>query len=348
MKICLVNASNPLNVSLESDSYTDFRGGRASCFEGDKCIKQCRSWHGWPYALETEFFVFGKDGFNGVFNYDGIVILVNRDMQAVLPLVKKLKLMKKKVAISFHEGVGDLIGSSGIPNENPALRWVGLYDLVQAADFYVNLFGQMQTFFEGWFGKNKVKYCQHGTVTDWEAIKIHRVPFDERPYDILIGTRTLNQRLPRNTMVTLGVANKFANEGKKVLYISEDGDVKELFKKIGFDKIEVQVGARSWEEWLKLIAKCKVVAHFDDSLNLGQIAADCAMMDVACVGSTCWNNEIQETGDSGQSDVLSNLISGYIEHNGISMLNNVRYRNNFYNTLHPDRVKERLLEIFNE
>src|SRR5690348_5486699 len=109
MKICVINCSNPLNVSIEHDVYTDFRNGRASCFDGDKCIKQCRSWHFWPYCLESEFFVYGKEGWQGVFNYDAIIILVNRDMQAVLPLVKKLKLMKKKVAISFHEGVGDLI-----------------------------------------------------------------------------------------------------------------------------------------------------------------------------------------------------------------------------------------------
>lgn len=338
MKICILNASNPATtLDLEYDSYTDFRMGRASCFEEDRCIKVCRSWHNWAYALETEFFVYNKPGWQGCYAYDAIVILVNRHIEEVLPIVKKLKLMKKKVAVSFHEGVGDFLAGSGMPGENVFNRWVGLYDLVKEADFYLNIFGQMQCFFEGWFGKEKVRYCSHGAPTDWVAIKKHQIPYNERRYDILIGTRTFNQRLTRNTLIALGVANKFANEGKRVLYLSEDKNMHFLLERIGLNKIEHKQGPLQYEEWLKLIADCRVVAHHDSSLNLGQIVADCALMNVQCVGSSTSFALENDVDDRNNAAILEQLIRTHKREADKS----------FLTTIGPDYIKERLMEIWN-
>lgn len=298
MKICVLNASNPNTNQLESDEYVDYRQGRASCFNGQERVKQCTSWHSWAYALETEFFVYNKDKWQGCLQYDAVIVLVNRDIPAVMPLIKKLKLMKKKVAVAFHEGVQDLITGSGLQNENLANRWVALADLVKEADFYVNLFGQMQPFFEGWFGKNKVKYCSHGAPVDWNHGFV--IPWDERPYDILVGTRTFGQRLSRNTLVTLGTLNGFAKQtGKSVHFLSEDGDVAPLLKRIGMDSITAHQGPLAWVDWLKFLAQFRVVAHFDQSMNLGQICYDAAMVDVVSVGSTTWNNMLLHTDDGG-------------------------------------------------
>lgn len=343
MRLCVLNASNPIQHQVEHDVYVDYRMGRKSCFEGERCVKQCTSWHSLSYALETEFFVYGKDKWQGCYQYDGILILVNRDIHALVPLVKKLKLMKKKVAISFHEGVQDLISGSGMKHEDLGSRWIDLYEIVGLADFYMNWLGQMETFFEGWFGEDKVKYCSHGAPIDWK----HGFdgPWQDRPYDILVGTRTLGQRLSRNTLVSLGTLNRFAKRyNKSVHYLSEDGDIAPLLNKIGLSNITIHKGPLPWVEWLKFLSKFKVVAHMDESLNLGQICYDATMVKTLSVGSTCWNNMLLSTDDGGSSDALTVLLENvFIKENDDDYRKCMEI---FSREIHPNKVRENLLKIF--
>lgn len=342
MTIAVINASNPgSTLALEADEYVDYRQGRSSCFDGSKRLKQASSWHSWPYAMETEFFVYNKQGWEGVYKYQNIIVLVNRDIELVFPLIRKLKLMKKKVAVSFHEGVQDLITGSGVSGENLARRWTFLYQLVQEADFYINLFGQMQYFFIGWLGENKVKYVSHGAPIDWNHG--FTKPISERKYDILVGTRTFNQRLSRNTFITLGVVNKFAKEGKSVHFLSEDGDVGPLFKTIGFENIQVHQGPLQWTQWLEFLSNFKMLVHHDNSSNLGQVCYDCAMVDVLPVGSTTWNNILLGSDDSGDAGNLHNLIWNHFKHGNIPAVDKMFY---FQKEIHPNRIKQNLEEIF--
>lgn len=343
MKICVLNASNPsTTLSLEVDTYVSYREGRRSCFDGQKVLKPCRSWNAWTYALETEFFVYGKDKWQGCYQYDGIILLVNRDIHSLIPLVKKLKLMKKKVAVSFHESVSDLITSSGLPNEDLAQRWVGLYDLVQECDFYLNIFGQMQSFFEGWFGVKKVKFANHCAPLDWNHG--FSKPISERKHDILIGTRTFQQRLPRNTLVALGTLNGMKD--RDVHFVSEDGDVEPLFKRIGLTNIKVHKGPMSWENWLKFMSNFKIVAHMDGSLNLGQICMDAAMVDVLPVGSITWLNTLLGTTDFGSSEVLKERIKKYDIDRFLKSFTDSYFLSEFKQIIHPDTAKKTLLEVF--
>jgi hypothetical protein len=339
MKICVLNASNPNTVQLESDEYVDYRMGRASCFNGQQRVKQCTSWHSWPYALETEFFVYNKDKWQGCLQYDAVIVLVNRDIPAVMPLIKKLKLMKKKVAVSFHEGVQDLITGSGVQNENLANRWAALYDLVQEADFYVNLFGQMHPFFEGWFGQNKVKYCSHGAPIDWDHG--FTIPWGKRPFDILVGTRSFGQRLSRNTLVTLGTLNSFTKY-YSVHFLSEDGDVSSLLKRIGMGGIKVHQGPLAWTDWLKFLAQFRVIAHFDKSMNLGQVCYDAAMVDVMPVGSTTHNNIELGTDDHGDLNNFIYQVEFALQHR---LCWNDKLRN-WKDWIHPDTIKSNLEDLF--
>lgn len=341
MTIAILNASNPgSTLPLEADSYVDYRQGRATCFEGARRIKQCSSWHSWPYAMETEFFVFNKPGWEGVYKYNNIVVLVNRDIDLVFPLVRKLKLMKKKVAISFHEGVQDLITGSGAGEENLAKRWTFLYQLVQEADFYINIFGQMSSFLRGWLGQDKVKYCSHGAPLDWDHG--FTKPKNERPFDILVGTRTFNQRLSRNTLVTLGIVNNFAKNGKSVHFLSEDGDVGPMLKNIGFNNINFHQGPLNWVDWLKFLSNFKMLVHHDTSSNLGQVCYDCEMVDVYAIGSTTWNNKLMQNDDGGDTRrteyMINKILSGDDHNEGM--------RHFFRVEIYPDKVKQNLLEIF--
>lgn len=347
MKICVLNASNPNTIHLEADEYVDYRDGRKSCFNDQEIIKKCSSWHSWAYALETEFFVYKKNKWEGCYQYDGVIILVNRNIEQVIPLVKKLKLMKKKVAISLHEGGQDLLGGSGIPNENIAERWINLFDIVKEADCYINIFEQLNDFFEGWFGEDKVRYCSQAAPVDWEYE--HTFSWGDRPYDILIGTRTLNQRLSRNTLITLGAVNGIARKyGYKVNYLSEDGDVSGLLKRIGIDYVNVIRGPLSWSEWLKFVEKHRLLVHFDQSLNLGQICYDAAIVGTIPIGSTTSNNMWLGTDDFGDTHKLCKKI--------VECINNESIRNIYFQRLsdfrklliHPNVVKENLLRTFEE
>jgi hypothetical protein len=317
MKICMLNASNPgETLRYETDEYVDLRCGPDSdeVFKDGKVLKQFNSWHAWPADLNSEFFVYGKSNWQNCYKYgwDGVIILVNRDIHSLVPLVRKLKAMKKKVAISFHEGVQDLITSSGMPGEIPYQRWVGLYDLVKEADYYFNIFDQFQSFFEGWFGKDKVKFVPHVALNNTglsEHLDGFIQPLKDRPYDVLIGTRTFGQRLNRASLVSLATLNGLANEhGFSVHYLSEDGDVGPLLKRMGLEKIVTHVGPLSWIDWLKFLGQYRVVAHFDNSFNLGQICFDAMRVSTIPVGGVTSNNILLKTEDGGDSNVFKQKV----------------------------------------
>src|SRR5690242_13839568 len=103
MKICVINCSK--DPKDELDRYVDLRE-RTSCFDDQgRIIKKCQSFHSMAYCLSTEFFVYGFPGWEGVFKYDGIIVLVERNIKNVIPLLVKLKVMRKKVCLMFHEGI---------------------------------------------------------------------------------------------------------------------------------------------------------------------------------------------------------------------------------------------------
>jgi hypothetical protein len=344
MKICVLNASNPgPTMVLETDSYVDYRMGRASCFEGSERVKQCSSWHSWAYALESEFFVIGKPGWERVYEYDAVIILVNRDMELLKPLVRKLGLMKKKTAISFHEGVQDLTAGSGVNGENVALRWIQLVDLVKESTFYINIFGQMVPFFEGLFGKDKVKFCSHAIPSDWNHG--FSKPLRERKYDFLIGTRTFNQRLSRNTLASLATMNRYAKEGCSVHYLSEDGDVSSLFGKLGFSDIVVHKGPLSWTDWLKMVSDFRFLVHHDTSSNLGQIVYDASLVDVLTLGSTTWNAICLDVDDGGSLKKLDYLIHHALTDSDWLFSRN-RCMKDFKNDHSPNHIRWILESVF--
>lgn len=319
MKICLLNASNPgETLRFESDEYVDLRCGPDSeeVFKDGKVLKQFNSWHAWAADLKTEFFVYGKSNWQNCYKYDGIIILVNRDIHLLLPLVKKLKTMKKKVAISFHEGVQDLITSSGAPNEVPHHRWIGLYNLVKESDFYINIFDQFDDFFWGWLGEEKVRSVPHVSLYNKglsEHLEPYIKPLKDRPYDVLIGTRTLGQRLNRASLVSLCTLNNLAKKGVSVHYLSEDGDVTPLFKQMGLENIVCHVGPLSWVDWLKFLAQYKIVAHFDNSFNMGQICFDAMRVKTYPIGGVTTNNIRIGTSDEGDSELLLSMTD-YVLH----------------------------------
>ncbi len=309
MKICVLNASNPTSrtLALESDEYVDYRDGKLKCFNGDNLIKRASSWHSWAYATEGEFFVYQKSKWEGALKYDAIIILVNRDMLEVIPLIKKLKLARKQVAISFHEGVQDLTAHPSDSGENVFKRIGDLISVVKHADCYLNLFPSYNEFFWGMFGRDKVKSVLHSGMYEW--LPSFKTPPSERPKNILIGTRTFSQRLLRNTLMSTFALSHFCKENnyKFSLFVEDPINIAEFTKYLdglGVNNVEVVKGPmKKWEDWVQFISQFRAIYHADYSLNFGQLCLDGALVDTVCVGSTTTNNILARTDDTGRFDV---------------------------------------------
>lgn len=332
--ICILNASNPKQLHLESDEYVDLRD-RKSCFKDGKIVKHCRSWHSWAYSLETEFFIYNKQGWPGVFKYDNVIILVNRDIQEIIPLIKKLKGMNKKVALAYHEGVQDLLYDP--------MKLIPLQEAVHEAGVFINFLGQYGDFFKGLFPKAKVIQVNHTNPYDWEYPNIKS--WDERTGDILIGTRTLNNHLSRNTLVSIATLSTWQriNKSRKVDWICEDkGDIQGYLDKLGFDNINLHRGPLEYNDWLDFISNYKYIVHMDTSQNLGQISLDALMVDAIAVGGSTWINFISRTDTSYPTNLFSLVVKDThklrLEHGKDFEIN--------FRELKPDYIKKKLIEVF--
>lgn len=280
MKTCLINCSNPINTAPEADEYVDYREGYAACFNGDKILKKCRSWHSLPAAFGSEFFVYGKPKWQGVYKYDSIMVLINRDPSAVMPLIKKLKTMKKKVVVGFHENMDDFM----LQCMNP--QWlVEVIKLVDACDGYLNVIPQAHAYFEELFGEGKVLSTYHVTPFGYLDTSEMSLPYVRRQ-GIFVATRTFNQRLKRNTLLSLLAANKVARKHKTfVTYLNEDPwDAQGLMRILKLERVKVIQGSVPYIEWLKLLGRHKLIINYDMAGTLGQVASDAALVNNVAFG----------------------------------------------------------------
>ena len=285
-KIAVLNACNPIHVERESDVYVDYQDG--NFFDGDTMIKKCVSWHSIPAAFETEFHVYKKEGWQGIFKWDHILVMVKDDPKELFPLISKLKLMKKTVGIAFHEN-----GNYFSLKAND-LAWLHeLKSLVEMGDYFWNLNVPLEEFFSQVFDV-PIFSCWHAFPHDWNHG--FTVPIENRE-GIFIGTRTLSQNLKRNTLFSLGVANKIAAENKTfATFFCEDKiDLKFMQSyliNLGLENTRIIPGPLPYESWLKLIATHKVLFQMDASDTLGQVVGDAVLVGVPSVGGTTVNSHL--------------------------------------------------------
>lgn len=314
MSVCILNASFPVNIGQELDEYVDYRQGLNSCFSGDKIIKKCISWHSIAAAHESEFFVYKKPGWERCYEYDHVLVLIREDLNYVEPLINKLKLMKKKVGISFHENGQHFLEFC----QN--LNWLRDFKtLTDKSDYYLNCNESLERLFLEITNK-KVFTTTH--AVPHEFCKQFTVERENRK-DILIGTRSFSQWLCRNTIVSLSHANYIAKKYncEATFLCSDQVDTNELslyLKQIGLEKINVSKAGLSYEDWIKTIARHKCIMHADQSETLGQIAADACSVMVPCYGSTSMNNFIagtnsfmSETSKKLEDDIRSDFSNSW-------------------------------------
>lgn len=331
-KLCLINCSNPNTTHLESDEYIDYRSRFNSFFSGDKILKRCTSWHSLAAATETEFFVYNKDKWQGVYQYDDILMLVNRDLMNLIPLLQKLKLMKKKVILAYHEGIQDL---TRYPE-----KYLQLKQLVeQHASGYYNVIFQYHPFFQSFINKPVVSFG-HGAPIEWQ----HSFKKDIKDRKgILIATRSLrNDFLTRNTFIAIASLCKSFPE-ETITYLNEDGiQGKDYIAQFGFQNLFIIDGALPYEEWLNLISTHKLIAHFDQSQNLGQVCADGAMVDVLSVGSTTGNATLTLT-DNHDLDYFLKDVKYWLN---AKVKDQLFYLNLLKEQICFDATKKKMIEMF--
>lgn len=294
MSFCVLNASFPVFIEKELDNYVDYRQGIDSCFSGDKIIKKCVSWHSLSVAHETEFFVYKKQGWEGCLKYDSVLVLVRDDINHVEPLIKKLKLMKKKVSLGFHENASHFLQLS------QDLNWLGTFKkLLDSVDYYWNANNSLTSLFSE-LSKTKVLTTSHAVPHDFcNKFKVKT----ENRKGIIVGTRTFSQWIPRNTLVSLASASYLSKKyGEPVTYVSGDNiprdHLQAHLKDLGFCNINVIEGGMSYEDWLKTIAKHKCLIHADCSETLGQVVADSCSVGVPAYGGSSYNNVIASTSET--------------------------------------------------
>lgn len=294
MTLALINASNPINTQIEWDEYVDYRKGPEACFDGSKIVKRCNSWHSVPCAMRGEFFVYGKPGWQGIFKYDKVIVLVNRDLGAVFPLIKQLKLDKKrKVLVGFHESADDFFQQVS-PYHNSDQLWARrFFDLVKESDGLCNVMISYDEWFKSWLKKPVLSIFHAAPYTEWKHG--FTVPISERE-GIMVGTRTFNQRLRRNTLQALWMALFTAEElDTHVTWVCEEPFSKEQlneFFALPTQRLNFIKGPLAYEEWVKTIAKHKVLFHFDYSCTLGQLALDAALVDVPLIGGNAEHSQM--------------------------------------------------------
>lgn len=342
MKLGLINASNPVNTKIEWDEYVDYRdGGYEACFNKDGPIKKVRSWHSIPALFSGEFCVYNKKHWQNIFKYDVVLVLVNRDLNDVAPLIKKLKLLKKKVLVGFHENFDDF------QLQCMDLNWLPrLQALVSEADGYLNVIPQAESFFlEVFKEKNVINTLHPAPFGIWDTSNLV-TPFEKRE-GIMVVTRTLNQRLRRNTIFALFVANKVAKSSETfVTYLTEDPIEEGYFKSIGLDRIKVLRGPLDYKDWLKLLGRHKLLCHFDKSGTLGQVVTDAALVGNMVFGGNTDNN-IQSFSDCASIEDFSEELEGWIgsfelEEEITSHISQIKRKTN------PEAVKRNLIDQIGE
>ena len=278
MKICLVNASNPI-TSNGNDGYFDFRDYHS--WEDAKW----RSWHSIPAALQTEFFAYNGENFHRVYEYDGVILLANHQPQLLIPFVKKLKTMGKIVVVGYHEGFGDFMWAA---QNNSFVK--NFKALVNEADAYWNVIPSAANVFMSLFRKVIVNSLHAVPLEEWQ----HEFtkPPEERE-GIFIASRSIEQRLSRNHIAAVAIADLAAHMlGTYATYVTEE-EVPPIMK--NFTRVQIIKGPLSYVNWLELMSRHKIVFHYDNSHTLGQPVMDALLVDLPCIGGNSENNVESET-----------------------------------------------------
>lgn len=301
MRICAIEGSRPRSQS--NDPYVDFRN--YTSFEDAKW----RSWQSIPCALKTEFFPYNGTNFHECYKYDAFIVLFNDDPEYLIPFVKKLKLMGKKVAVGYHESFDDLMLRC-----SHDFDWLkNAKNLVKESDFYLNVCPSFKRDVELLFEKESVHTYHAAPFGKYDSFK---KKFQDRS-GVLITTRSFNQRLRRNTLWSIIQVNEYCKKNNtNFTFVCED----RISRLPAFDRMVAMAGPLSYNDWIELISRHRFVYGMDEAKTLGQVNLDAALVGVVGFGGNSENNKLTNSCNDifeidydrdyqGQISTLENLCS---------------------------------------
>jgi hypothetical protein len=203
-----------------------------------------------------------------------VLLVLRRDLKACLRALRQLKNEKRLVAVSLKESglhqVAQLLGDA----ENLIL----FREICGLADGCLASTPDLVGIYSAAGGRN-VRFIPTPYPVDAEQWNFAR-PLAERA-GIFIGTREWD--VPsRNHAATLLLAGSL---GTPVTVVNEDGRAgRKRLSAAGIPSLEIVEGRRPYADYLRLIARHRIVLQLDRGAVPGQVAGDALLCGVPCVG----------------------------------------------------------------
>ncbi len=212
-----------------------------------------------------------------------VLLMLRRDLDACLDALKELKRAGKTVAVSLKESgahqVAELLGK--------AKNLARFQEICAHADGCVSSSQNLVALYRSVLRPEdaaRVEFIPTPYPVE-DARWDFSAPISERA-GVLVGTREFDV-LSRNHLAAVLAAGHLANtSGETLTVVNRDGRTgRSLLEKLGMgEKLRVIEKPLPYPDYLRLIARHKIVFQLDRSAVPGQVAGDALLCRVPCVG----------------------------------------------------------------
>lgn len=303
MKFGLVNAhwiNRPEQITLH------FRDFSKSDHWRDSTSHPPIAWHSFAALMNGEHLPIPEgDWEKRIFNYDFVILTALDIPQSLIDLAHRMREQGIVVAGAFVEGI-----SSFLYLCRDLEYLLSFRRFTEACIFFLNATHRSYNRFFEDIARCPVHYLHFGYPYRYGLEMQKEI---KKRKGILVGTRGFQPTsvLRRNTLISLVMASKLARayDTYVTLIVEETYPLKELFRELDLTNVRVKFH-RAYYNWLSLVARHRMVLNYDFTSAVGQIAADCGMANVPCVGGNgdfsriIWSDLAYETQNLDEVSLL--------------------------------------------
>ena len=208
---------------------------------------------------------------------NAVLLLLRRDLKPSLRALEFLKAAGKRVAISWKE--------SGLHQVSAQLASAANRDLFRkicaASDGAISSVPELISLYQA-FGAQRVAFIPTPYPVDDARWNFETAVSERR--GIFIGTREFD--VPsRNHLLALLLASSLADAQTPVTVFNVDGrSGRKQLAALRIPHLEIIEGRRAYSEYLRIMARHRLVLQLDQSAVPGQVAGDALLCRVPCVG----------------------------------------------------------------
>jgi hypothetical protein len=277
MKFGLVNAhwiNRPEDITLHFRDFSKRDHWR------DPSSHPPISWHSFAAMMKGEHLpIPERDWEERILTYDFVILTALDVPSSLIEIVKRMRRQGIVVAGAFVEGI-----SSFLYLCRDLGYLLSFKRFMEECNFFLNATHHSYNRFFKEIGAVPIEYLHFGYPYRY-GLELQKRR--DRREGILIGTRGFSPTpvLRRNTLISLLIASRMAKRyNTHVTLILEDQyPVQDLFSHMDLPNVKIRFH-RDYYNWLSLISRHRVVLNYDFTSAVGQIAADCGMVNVPCVG----------------------------------------------------------------